>query len=135
MSQKDETVFTLKQGIGLVLIIEDEDMMLETLKNLVEHLGFDVITAVDGNEGIKLFKQKKEIIKLIIIDMEMPGKNGLETLVALQKIDPNVKVIISSGYASDEKINSAIDKGARSFLKKPYRLKDLSKIINKTLEN
>ena len=82
VSHKDETVFTLKQGIGLILIIEDEEMMLETLRNLIEHLGFDVITANGGQEGIKLFKQKREIIKLIIIDMEMPGMNGLETLLA-----------------------------------------------------
>jgi len=132
--KKDETVLTFKQGKGLILIIEDDVMMMETLKNLIEHLGFDVITAENGYEGCKLYMEKRQYIKLAIVDMEMPGKNGLETLKDLRNINPKINVIISSGYSKEGNVQVALENGARSFLKKPYRLKELSKTIFTALD-
>ncbi len=132
--KKDETLITLKKGAGLVLLIEDEVMMLETAQNLLEHLGFDTITTTNGKTGVKLFKEKKTSIKFVIVDMEMPEMDGLETLAELQKIDPKVKVIISSGYSLEGKVKSALNNGAKTFLKKPYRLKELTQSINKVVQ-
>jgi len=132
---KEETVITIKKGKGTILIIEDEEMMLETCKNLCEHIGFDVLTAKNGKEGINIYKQKKDKVSLIILDMEMPGLNGLETFIELSKINKNVKVIISSGFSKEGNVKTVLSKGAKVFLKKPYRLKELSKNINKVLEN
>ena len=132
---KEETVITIKKGKGTILIIEDEEMMLETCKNLCEHIGFDVIMANNGEEGIKIYNQMKDKVSLIILDMEMPGLNGLETFIELKKINKNVKVIISSGFSKEGNVKTALSKGAKIFLKKPYRLKELSKNINKVLEN
>lgn len=132
---KEETIITIKKGKGNILIIEDEEMMLETCKNLCEHIGYSVLTANNGEEGLKVFNENKDKISLTILDMEMPGMNGLETYLELKKIDENVKVIISSGFAKEGNVNIALSKGAKSFLKKPYRLKDLSKSINLVLDS
>jgi PAS domain S-box-containing protein len=132
---KEETVITIKKGKGTILIVEDEEMMLETCKNLCEHIGYDVFTAHNGEEGIEIYKEYKNKISLLILDMEMPGLNGLETFIELKKIDKNVKVIISSGFSLEGNVKTAISKGAKTFLKKPYRLKELSKNINMVLEN
>lgn len=132
---KEETVITFKKGKGLILIIEDEEMMLETCKNLCEHIGFDVLTSHNGEEGIRYFKENKDKITLIILDMEMPGINGLETYIELKKLDKNVKVIISSGFSIEGNVKKALDEGAKTFLKKPYRLKELSKSINLVTDN
>lgn len=132
---KEETVITIKKHKGLILIIEDEEMMLETCKNLCEHLGFDVLTAHNGETGINKFKESNNKITLIILDMEMPGLNGLETFIKLKKIDKNVRVIISSGFSMEGNVKTSISKGAKTFLKKPYRLKELSKSINKVIDN
>jgi two-component system, cell cycle sensor histidine kinase and response regulator CckA len=132
---KEETVMTFKKRKGLILIVEDEEMMLETCKNLCEHLGFDVLTANDGETGITLYKKNKDKITLVILDMEMPGLNGLETFNEIKKIDKNLKVIISSGFSMEGNVKTVLNKGAKTFLKKPYRLKELSKSINSVIDN
>ena len=132
---KEETVMTFKKRKGLILIIEDEEMMLETCKNLCEHLGFDVLTAYSGETGINIYKKNKDKISLVILDMEMPGLNGLETFTEIKKIDKNLKVIISSGFSLEGNVKTVLSKGAKTFLKKPYRLKELSKSINGVIDN
>jgi len=87
------------------------------------------------NEKPLIFGANKDTISLIILDMEMPGLNGLETFIELEKIKENVKVIISSGFSKEGNVKTALTKGAKTFLKKPYRLKELSKNINTVLEN
>jgi PAS domain S-box-containing protein len=135
VSIREETAITIKKGKGLILVIEDEEMMLDTCKNLCEHLGFEVLKAHNGETGINLFRKMSEKITLVILDMEMPGLNGLETYVELSKINKNVKVIISSGYSMEGNVKTALSKGAKTFLKKPYRLKELSKSISMVTEN
>jgi two-component system cell cycle sensor histidine kinase/response regulator CckA len=120
-------------GEGKILVIEDDIMMLETIKNLLGHLGYDVITALNGKQAIEIFNDAKDKIKLIILDLEMPLMNGIETLRKLKEIDDSVKVLISTGHIMENKVEEAMKEGAIAYLKKPYRITDLAKTIRNSI--
>jgi two-component system cell cycle sensor histidine kinase/response regulator CckA len=134
-AEKTKSLMPNVLGEGEILVIEDDMLMLETMKNLLGHLGFEVITAVNGKQALEIYSESKSKIKLIILDMEMPIMNGLETLRKLKEIDINVKVLISSGYSMEEKVQTALNEGALAFLKKPYRITDLAKTIQSTISD
>ena len=133
--EKTKSLMPNVLGEGEILVIEDDMLMLETMKNLLGHLGFEVITAVNGKQAIEIYNESKNKIKLIILDMEMPIMNGLETLRKLKEIDDKVKVLISSGFSMEEKVQTALQEGALAFLKKPYRITDLAKTIQSTISD
>ena len=120
-------------GEGKILVIEDDMMMLETIKNLLGHLGYEVITALNGKQALEIFNESKEKIKLIILDLEMPLMNGIDTLKKLKELDNNVKVLISTGHIMENKVEEAMKEGALAFLKKPYRITELAKTIRDTI--
>ncbi len=123
----DETTTTreVETGEGTILVVEDEPMMLDTVNNLLLHLGYQVIPASDGKKALEVLKNRADEINMILLDMEMPGMNGLETMREIQKINAGIPIVISSGYAKEGKVEQALAEGAIDYLKKPYRLLDL----------
>lgn len=117
-----------KMSGQLILVIDDEKPVREAIVDIMELHDVDVLTAVDGREGISVFSQHREEIQLVVLDMSMPGMNGIDTLHALRQIDPEVRVILSSGYSQQQIAPELMVNGRTGFLAKPY---DLNTLVNK----
>ncbi len=121
------------QGTGFVLIADDEEVVRDTAEEILEECGYDILLAKDGIECIELYKENYDKIKIVLLDMNMPNKSGKDTYLELVKINKNVKVIISSGFISDERVLSVLKLGVNNFIQKPYTLVELSKIVYSTI--
>ena len=122
-----------KRSSGNILIVDDEYIMRLTATRILEEYGYNTTTACDGLEAIKLYQQAPNSFNLVILDMIMPGMNGKDCFEELQKINPEVKAILASGFSKDVDIKAMKDKGLNSFISKPYRSSELIEIVNKIL--
>ncbi len=120
----------LARGTGTVLVIEDEISLLNLATRVLERQGYDVLTAVDGQDGIDKYAANKESIDLVLLDLTMPKLPGSVVLEKITAMDPKARVIISSGQ-SDEDMAELSD--AMGYLRKPYRIKDLLQTVNSIL--
>lgn len=121
------------KGEGKILIIDDEEIIRMATTAMLEEYGYEVITAVSGDEGIEVFGKFADTIKLVILDLAMPGKTGKETYIDLKKIEPGVKVLLASGYQQDEQVNELLRLGVNGFIQKPFSLTALSRKVSETI--
>ncbi|MBA4396111.1 MAG: hypothetical protein C0394_01785 [Syntrophus sp. (in: bacteria)] len=121
-------------GGEILLLVDDEEHLLETTKLLLEQYGYQVLTAESGEKAIEIFSSEKTKIALVILDLLMPGMGGIKSFDALRNLDPNIKIIISSGYMASSKQRDVMDKGAAGFLQKPYRRLDILKLVRRVLD-
>ena len=84
-------------------------------------------------EWFEIFKEKKDIIDLVLLDMIMPNLDGKETFMRLREINPSIKILLASGYSINSKVAEILKKGVQGFIQKPYRMQELSNIISETL--
>jgi PAS domain S-box-containing protein len=120
-------------GDGLVLVIDDEEVVRRTVKSSLQRYGYNVLTAEDGQSGIDTFRELKERIRVVILDMTMPGLDGQETLRVLKTIDSGVRVLLSSGFNEVEAIRRFTGKGIAGFIQKPYTAVQLAEKVKRTL--
>ncbi len=123
----------LWQGTGLILIVDDEEPILKLGKEMLNLLGFEVLTASNGIQALKIFKKHSQEIKLVLLDMTMPQMDGEETFRELRRIKSDVRVVISSGYNEQDVSQRFLGKRLAGFIQKPYTLGALSDAIKKTL--
>ncbi len=123
------------QGDGTVLMVDDEETVRGIGKSMLQELGFDVISAVDGKAAVSLYKERKKDIKFVLMDLTMPHMNGEEAFRELRMINPQVKVIIASGYNEQEVTRKFAGKGLSGFLQKPYELSSLSRLVRQLVGN
>ncbi|MBW4500598.1 MAG: response regulator [Scytonema hyalinum WJT4-NPBG1] len=109
----------------LILVVDDEPSIQEITKASLETYNYKILTANDGIEAIALYAQHKHEISAVLIDMMLPALDGLTAMRTLQKINPQVKIIASSGLMSSSKLAAVMGSGAKTFLSKPYTLKEL----------
>ena len=121
----------LPRGTETVLVVDDEKHMRNLGCEMLTRQGFSTISAVNGEQALEIYKEKKDRIDLIILDLNMPGMGGHRCLQELIKMDPQVKVIIASGYSAQATAGDTIQAGAAGFIGKPYRFADL---LNKARE-
>jgi CheY-like chemotaxis protein len=122
-------------GSGLILIIDDEEIIRSMTTELLEDLGYEVVSANNGNEGVRLFSEYRDKIDLVILDMVMPEMNGEECFRKIMKLNPQAKVIICSGYVNGANIDSLKNEGVIDFIKKPFNPGIFSHIIYEALKN
>lgn len=120
------TASTNHQHPSRVLIIDDEEPVLEAVTDILALSGVEALTAVSGQQGIDLYKQHSKDIAVILLDLSMPEMTGEETFYLLRQINPNVPVILSSGYDEKEAKKRIADAGQADFLAKPYDVDILS---------
>lgn len=118
---------------GCILIVEDDELVRSMAKAMLELLGYRVITANDGQEGVELFREKYGTIDAVLLDLKMPRLNGAETFKVMIKIDPQVRVLISTAYSSLPEIEDLLALGAKEICIKPYTIEQLSKMITKVM--
>lgn len=121
------------KGSGTVLVADDEANVLKVCKAMLERTGFEVLTATDGNEAIDIFKEHRKGIDCVLLDQTMPGMTGMETYQLMRGIQPDVKVVITSGFNAGEIAAQDNDDVPAGFLHKPYRLLDLRAMMKKVL--
>jgi len=121
----------LLQASGLVLLVDDEETVRDIGTEMLGEFGFETITAGDGKEALDIFKQQHDQIRFVLMDLTMPRMNGEEAFREFRRIDPDVKVIICSGYNEQEVSQHFVGKGLAGFLKKPYQFLELQKAIQK----
>ncbi|MFY9609876.1 MAG: PAS domain S-box protein [Blastocatellia bacterium] len=117
----------------VVLVVDDESAIREITRSTLENFGYSVLTASDGTEAVALYAQNKASIDVVLTDMMMPYLDGTATIRALQKIEPSVKVIASSGLADDGKAAEATALGVKLFLSKPYTAEELLNALAEVL--
>jgi signal transduction histidine kinase/ActR/RegA family two-component response regulator len=116
---------------GSILIIDDEEVIRILGKDVMEVYGYEVHIAMNGIEGIRIFRENKDRINLVILDMVMPEKSGRQTFKEIKAIKAETKVILCSGYGKEHYIQELIEEGAAGFLQKPFHHMDL---VNKIKE-
>jgi two-component system, cell cycle sensor histidine kinase and response regulator CckA len=122
-----------KGGSETILLVDDEAVLRDIGKQILEKFGYTVLTAVDGEKALDIYRSKLAVIDLVILDLIMPGMGGIKCLAELLKINPEIKVIISSGYSIDGGEDSP-SKGAKGFIKKPYILEGMLKEVRRVLD-
>jgi hypothetical protein len=118
---------------GNILLVEDEKIMRETVRQMLQRIGFTTLEAADGHRAIQIYQDNFPTTELVIIDLHMPGINGFETFQELQQINPEVKVLLITGYGEDEKIQSMLQSGIKEVLLKPFNTQTLANTIEKIL--
>ena len=120
---------TLPRGRGRILLVDDQEPVREVAKDMLEALGYEVITAADGLEGISRYRDLWREIDLVILDMVMPNMPGGDCFRRMKEINPKARVVLSSGYSMDGAIQDVMNEGILAFIQKPYRLEELSRVV------
>lgn len=113
-------------GKGTVLVADDENIVRLVLGEMLSELGYDVLFSSDGEECLNIYKEKGDSIDMVILDMVMPKMNGRDAFYGIKAINPDVKVLICSGFSKDISIQKLIEDGLSGFMQKPYKKLDLS---------
>jgi DNA-binding response OmpR family regulator len=116
----------------VVLVIDDEDYMLEVVRDSLEAHGHAALLAQSGEEGVELLRRHRDRVDLVLLDLTMPGLGGVETCRRLQEVEPAVPVILSSGFAEEEAMIRLRGMNLAGFLQKPYLVMDLVRVVEST---
>ncbi|MGV8080096.1 MAG: PAS domain S-box protein [Syntrophales bacterium] len=132
--QEKREAGTVAKGRETILLVDDEPTVAEVTGELLTSLGYRVYSAGNGQEAIAVYMVKRKEIDLVILDMIMPGLSGGETFDRLKEIDPEVKVLLSSGYSIDGEAKTIMERGCRGFLQKPFHIEQLSGKLRAVLD-
>lgn len=126
---KDEKTGSYKgiiRGSGTVLFVDDEKIITDVGRQILESLGYDVLIAMSGKEAVDIYLENREKIEIVILDMIMPGIGGGEVFNRLKEINPEVKVLLSSGYSLNGQATEILQRGCDGFIQKPFDIKELA---------
>jgi len=118
---------------GRILLVDDEDLILQTIGSALLSMGLEVDTAADGLQALEIFQREGPRPALVLMDITMPRMDGREACHAMHALDPSVPVILSSGYTEQDSLQTLTGQGPAGFLQKPYQLKDLRLLLQKLL--
>ncbi|UCF00532.1 MAG: PAS domain S-box protein [Deltaproteobacteria bacterium] len=124
----------LEGGTETILLVDDEEFILDLGKQIFARCGYTVLTALDGETALEFYRKEQGNIDLVILDLVMPGMSGRECLEGLRNINPRAKVVIASGYSDTGPMKEAIEAGAKSFISKPYEMKQLLQVAREVLD-
>ena len=134
--QVKETKVQASKGDGeVILLVDDEPMVLEMGSDVLQSLGYHVLLASNGLEAVDIFKANQNDIALVITDIVMPKLGGIETVKRIRNIQPDAKIIFSTGYDPDSSLTQTIIANNDPVLSKPYRINDLSTLIAQQLNS
>ena len=122
------------RGTETVLLVDDEEMIIDVGQDLLETLGYTVLLAKSGREGIETYKKNKDKIDMVLLDMIMPEMGGSETYERLKEINSDIKVLLSSGYSINGPAKEILSRGCNGFIQKPFSMKDLSQKLREILD-
>ncbi|MBW2669287.1 MAG: PAS domain S-box protein [Deltaproteobacteria bacterium] len=123
----------IMKGNETILLVDDEALVIDVGVQLLGKLGYTVIEAKSGRDAIRIFKEQNHTIDMLILDMVMPNMGGGEVFDQIKRIDPKVKVLLSSGYSVNGEATEILKRGCEGFIQKPFSMEDLSKKIREVL--
>jgi CheY-like chemotaxis protein len=122
------------QGKGeLVLLVDDDEAIRKVARRLLEGFGYRVLIAVNGREAVDMYEQRHSEIAVVLTDMSMPVMDGAAAVRALRAINPNVRIIVSSGLSSDGSVTQATDGVSNHFISKPYTAQAMLRTLHDAL--
>jgi PAS domain S-box-containing protein len=130
--EKKEEVFT---GGETILVVDDEPINIAVMQEMLEMLNYRVLLAGSGQEAVAVYTVKQKEIDIVILDMVMPGISRGRTFDLLREINPNVGVILASGYSAEGEARKIINRGCWGFIQKPFKLQEFSKKIREVLDS
>lgn len=120
-----------------IMVMDDDEMIRKVTRDVLEHLGYEVVLAVNGQEAIRLYRERRaegSPIDLTIMDLTIPGgMGGKEAIRKLLALDPQARVIVASGYSNDPVMANYLDYGFADMLSKPFDLRELSAVVDRVL--
>ncbi|MFO7495789.1 MAG: PAS domain S-box protein [Desulfobacterales bacterium] len=122
-------------GAETVLLVDDEAMITEVGRAMLEKMGYSVLTAASGAEALVVFRRQRDRIRLVILDMIMPEMSGGEAFDRLRALNPGVRVLLSSGYSLDERAADILQRGCSGFIQKPFDMKRLGAKVREVLDS
>ena len=123
----------MKDEKRTILFVDDEEMVLDVEALMLERMGFKTLKANSSQKAYQLYRDKKDNIDLVILDMIMPGDNGAVTYKKLKMINPGIRVLISSGFWKDLNVKAILSDGKNSFIQKPFKFAELNRKIDSIL--
>jgi PAS domain S-box-containing protein len=114
------------KGSGTILMVDDEEMVLDVGAQVLKKLGYTVLESNNGRNAVELYKKLQDKINLVVLDIVMPDMGGAEVYDRLKEINPDVKVLLSSGYSIDDQAREIMERGCDGFIQKPFSLKAMS---------
>ena len=133
-TKKKEPAAEIIKGEGTILLVDDEDMVVDTSREILEMLGYKVLVAGGGKEALEIYKKNRDRIDMVLLDMIMPDVGGGETYDRMKEINPGIKVLLSSGYSIEGQAVEILKRGCNGFIQKPFSVKLLSREIERILE-
>jgi DNA-binding NtrC family response regulator len=121
------------EGTETVLLVDDEEAILEVGRDLLKAMGYRVLIARDGSEAVQVYAKNKQIIDIVILDIVMPNMGGGATYDLMKQSDPDVRVLLSSGYSINGEATEMLERGCSGFIQKPFNMKALSEAMRKVL--
>ena len=132
MKDSEEDIVLLK-GSETILLVDDESIILEVGRRLLKELGYRVFIARSGKSALKIFSACHDDIDLVILDIVMPEMDGKEIYAKMKQIQPDLHVLLASGYSIDWQARNMIENGCHGFIQKPFKFNELSGQIRKIL--
>ena len=124
----------LIKGSGTLLIVDDEELVLDVGVNMLKKLGYTVLKALNGTEAVEIFEANKNKIKMAILDIIMPDMGGGQVYDKIKAINPQVKVLLCSGYSVDGQAIELLERGCDGFMQKPFTMEELSGKITQIMK-
>lgn len=118
-----------------LLLVDDEELVRDLGRTMIEHIGYDVVAASDGREAVSIFERRADEFDGVILDLSMPNMNGFAAFNEIRRRRPNTRVILSSGYTEQEATQQFIGRGLSAFLQKPYDLQSLKDTLSDVLQS
>ncbi len=124
-----------RRGSETILLVDDEEIIRQLGADILEDMGYKVLTASSGEEALQIYREYQSEIALVVLDVMMPGQGGKETFFRLREIDPVIKVLLSSGYSTHGEVEEILREGVGGFIQKPYREDELIGRIREILDS
>ena len=134
VGDEDQDDQNILAGSGTILLVDDEEMIIDVASQVLKKLGYEILTARHGKEAIEIYRQNSQRIAIVILDLIMPEMGGGETYDRLKGMDPDVKVLLSSGYSLDGQATEILNRGCDGFIQKPFSIKDLSQKLRQIID-
>ena len=122
-------------GTERILLVDDEKLLLELLGELLGRFGYTPLFAESGESALEILKAEGSRIDMVVLDLSMPGMGGFRCLQEMLGMDPNLRVLIASGYSANRKVNEALKSGAAGFVAKPYHYSHMLQKIREILDD
>jgi len=122
------------KAMETVLLVDDEVVIINVVKSILEGMGYNVLIARCGEDAIEVYKKNGQEIDLVLLDMSMPSMGGSETYDSLKDVNPDVKVLLTSGYSIDGQASEILERGCDGFIEKPFTINELSQKLRGILE-